>query len=527
MIGLVGVALYTVVCAGLVFYQVHSFELLEIVARYVILLPCVIWALRRGLRVKSTWTPPAWFVSAIPLTIVAAVLSYSLSSGILVSDESAYRFQARIFATGHLTAEPLPGAVSNPAKTPRDLYFEQHILTPSEWTTKYYPGWPLFLAPFSALHLQWLVNPLLLFALLWLTYQLGRRWFDEATASTAVLLMSFSPFLLARGVGDMSDLFCAVLIVGVWLLLAIGLETRGWLAFTCMFALVAVALVARPFSTFEAALALGLTLVVFLRGQPRHLASVLAIGLVFAVFGDLALRAYNHAVTGDFGISPYAFARGGRDLKEISFDPATILSTATKVGRWSVQSTIANTFPFLFLLAAWEAWRSRRQPRVLSLAILFPLVAGLLLLQPEDSGSTNGERYYVEAFFAVAILAALAITRLRLPKILMYALLAGQLIALGFSIPALQQVSRPFARVHDLAVQLPLANGIVYLASSPGYMSHLDNPNAADWRHAPLIYLVDPGESRRADVARQFGRSHYAVLTYDAPSAAAKVLEVR
>jgi hypothetical protein len=260
MIWLAGVALYTAICAGLVLYQVHSFELLEIVARYAILLPSVVWALRPELRGKSTWSPPPWFASAVPLTILAALLSYSLSSGILVTDESAYRFQARIFATGHLTAEPLPGAAANPAKTPRDLYFEQHILTPSEWTTKYYPGWPLFLAPFSVMHLQWLANPLLLFAFLWLTYKLALRWFDEATASTAVFLMSFSPFLLARGVGDMSDLFCAVLIAGAWLLLAIGLETRGWVAFTSMFALVAVALVARPFSTFEAALALGLTL---------------------------------------------------------------------------------------------------------------------------------------------------------------------------------------------------------------------------------------------------------------------------
>jgi hypothetical protein len=527
MFWLAGVALYTVICAGLALYQVHSFELLDIAARCAILLPSVVWALRRESRGKSTWAPPPWFASAIPLTIVAAVLSYSLSSGILVSDESAYRFQARIFATGHLTAEPLPGAVSNPAKTPRDLYFEQHILTPSEWTTKYYPGWPLFLAPFSAIHLQWLANPLLLLAFLWLTYKLARRWFDEASASTAVLLMSFSPFLLAQGVGDMSDLFCAVLIAGVWLLLAIGLETHGWVAFTCMFALVVVALLARPFSTFEAALALGLTLAMFLRGQPRRLAAVLAIGLAFAILGDLALRAYNHAITGQFGVSPYAFARGGTDLKEITFNPATILSTATKVARRSVQSTIANTFPFLFVLAAWEAWRSRRRPRVLSLAILFPLVAGLLLLQPEGSGSTNGERYYVEALFAVAILAAAAITRLRPPAILMYALLGAQLIAVGFSIPALQRVSRPFERVHDLAAQLPIADGIVYLASSPGYMSHLNNPNAADWRHAPLVYLVDPGEPHRAEVARQFGRVHYAVLTYDVASGSAKVLEVR
>jgi hypothetical protein len=265
----------------------------------------------------------------------------------------------------------------------------------------------------------------------------------------------------------------------------------------------------------------------FLRGQPRRLAAVLAIGLAFAILGDLALRAYNHAITGQFGVSPYAFARGGTDLKEITFNPATILSTATKVARRSVQSTIANTFPFLFVLAAWEAWRSRRRPRVLSLAILFPLVAGLLLLQPEGSGSTNGERYYVEALFAVAILAAAAITRLRPPAILMYALLGAQLIAVGFSIPALQRVSRPFERVHDLAAQLPIADGIVYLASSPGYMSHLNNPNAADWRHAPLVYLVDPGEPHRAEVARQFGRVHYAVVTYDVASGSAKVLEVR
>lgn len=58
-------------------------------------------------------------------------------------------------------------------------------------------------------------------------------------------------------------------------------------------------------------------------------------------------------------------------------------------------------------------------------------------------------------------------------------------------------------------------DSMVFLITSPRFKSHFFNLNAADWRHAPIVVLGDPGSAMREKVVRDFGRTHWWVASYD------------
>ncbi len=106
-----------------------------------------------------------------------------------VPDEVVYLFEAKYFAAGHLYLSPVPAS-------PQSLISEQQLIDAQRWYGAAPAGWPFVLAVGVRLGLPWLVNPLLGAIAIFLAHTLLRRVYDVETANIAVLLLSFSPWLL-------------------------------------------------------------------------------------------------------------------------------------------------------------------------------------------------------------------------------------------------------------------------------------------------------------------------------------------
>ena len=202
-----GAVLYIAIAWWIFAVRLAHPHLLALAAQHLLLLPPAIWLLRR-----PTGSGRGWVRLEIWLAVYlagAVTLGYWRGKGgAIPADESAWSFQARIFAAGTLTAEA-PATVS-PG-------FEWNLIHRGRWFTQYPPGWPAILALGQLLHIEWLVNPLLGLLLLILTHRLGLELFDEATARAAVALCVLSPYFLFDCVGYLSHTLCAVLIAAALL----------------------------------------------------------------------------------------------------------------------------------------------------------------------------------------------------------------------------------------------------------------------------------------------------------------------
>lgn len=209
------------------------------------------------------------------------------------TDEAAYLLQARIFATGHVTAPAAPIAE----------FFEQAwVVVAPRIYAKYPPGHSLALAPGVALGLPWLV-PLLLNAVAGgLLFALLRR----AVGAPAALLTWIAWVLSGMAMAWQTTYFSEVTLLACWLgAVALGWRwldggSRGWLLGTAV--LSAYAVMTRPLSILLLLVPVG---VAILRNAARTArwreviqAAVLGAALL------LVIPAWNLATTGAAGRSP-------------------------------------------------------------------------------------------------------------------------------------------------------------------------------------------------------------------------------
>lgn len=135
-----------------------------------------------------------------------------------ILDASAYLFQAKIFASGQLSA-PVPsnlGAFQGPFM----------ITSGGRWFAQYPPMTSLLLAVGIVFHTPWLVEPLLGTLALWGIFRLGRYFYGGGVAWLAALLGALSPFYTYLAASYMSHtmaLFFAVYFL--WMLVRF---TRFW-----------------------------------------------------------------------------------------------------------------------------------------------------------------------------------------------------------------------------------------------------------------------------------------------------------
>lgn len=126
-------------------------------------------------------------------------------------DESAFLFQARTIASGHVVA----GA----PEEPRFFSIPFIILREGMWFGKYPPGFPLVLSTGVLAGHPWLVNASLAALCVALVYGVARRLYGQATALLAAVLLSVSPFFLLQSgslLSHLASLFWTLLFLALF-----------------------------------------------------------------------------------------------------------------------------------------------------------------------------------------------------------------------------------------------------------------------------------------------------------------------
>ncbi len=217
-------------------------------------------------------------------------------------DEVAYFFQSKVFASGRLTA-PVP-EVSDP----RNYFpFRHFIFTGGMWLIMYTPTHAFMMAPFTLLHISWLLGPIEGILILLGLYLLVRTWSGELYARVCVILLLLSPFFLLMIPTYMAH--NSNLLFVTWSLLFLS---RGWKKDKLLLSvlsgfLLGIAFTTKPYPII--AWGLAITVFLLLRGKKglRHLLCMAAGALPPAAY----LLAMNFYYTGDPLHTTYELARGG------------------------------------------------------------------------------------------------------------------------------------------------------------------------------------------------------------------------
>lgn len=533
MVLFLAVTLYAVGSLVLITRGQHAYFYL-LTFQYLVLLPVFVCFLRSGGPGQGTIGLPNIPTKGIVglFLVMAAVTSWYVTQGVLLPDESAYRFQGLIFASGRLWADAPPGAGSRISEIPPPLYFEHLVLAGQKWYSKYPPLWPLALAPALKLHVEWLWSPVFGALLLAITAATAGSIFGDCkTGAIAALMMALSPYFLTNSVGIMSHAFCGALIAtAIWLCLE-GVRSRRLSRFTGMFLLLTIACLTRYFTGAVMAVALGLVSLWCVRRDRALLIRTTLVGMFFAVLVLTAILVYNRTYTGSYLVSAYALAKDVSvpfyRTPELAFSPRAIFDNILHDRRWGAQRTLFYTTPFLLLLVGYCLLRERQfKTEVGILALLSVCLVVAYQLEIENSAAINGERYYFEVFGAVAILAArgLAILvqnsrLLRNRAAFALAALAGlQICILGFAISGLVSKTAVEREVRTAANRLAGTRRAAFLGETLPFVTKHFFLNGPDWRTADLMFMVDPGQPGRQEWACRMGRRQWVVFGYDASS---------
>ncbi|PWT71269.1 MAG: hypothetical protein C5B60_11125 [Chloroflexi bacterium] len=168
-------------------------------------------------RIHAVWpSGDRWDLAALAMTLAAcgftvwiALVEYHAEPHIL--DASAYIFQAKIFASGQLSA-PVPvnlAAFQGPFM----------VAYQGRWFAQYAPGTSALLALGLLLHVPWLVEPVLGSCALFGVYKMGRLMFSPREALLALLLGALSAFYLFLAASYLSH--AIALFFGVYYVLAL------------------------------------------------------------------------------------------------------------------------------------------------------------------------------------------------------------------------------------------------------------------------------------------------------------------
>jgi hypothetical protein len=157
------------------------------------------------------------------------------------------------------------------------------------------------------------------------------------------------------------------------------------------------------------------------------------------------------------------------------------------------------------------------------LAALFLVLVAFYVPQVEVSDSVVGERYYYEAYFAVAILAAKGWSELRerwrpsraAVGALLAAVVAVQIFHYGVIAQWIVAIKRGYPLAVAAAENLHLQHGLVLMKTGRGFRAKNFNPNQADWVNAPLFFVPDPGPDRRSILACTIQRPDWVLVGYD------------
>jgi hypothetical protein len=152
-----------------------------------------------GGRVKTTVRAafPPIAVALLTLTVMLSAKFLVLNDSPTMDDENVYHFTAQLL---------LHGRLSLPVALPQQFLAGRWGVNDRD--NRLYPmyshGWPALLAVGYAIHLPWLISPLIAMGIVLLAADFARRVFGVSTARLTVLLFLASPFFVLTGATDLA-----------------------------------------------------------------------------------------------------------------------------------------------------------------------------------------------------------------------------------------------------------------------------------------------------------------------------------
>lgn len=322
-----------------------------------------------------------------------------------ILDAIAYTFQAKLIASGMLTAPPPP--VNDAFPIPFSTLYQER------WFVQYPPGTAALLALGWLVHLPWLVQPLLAAGAVLLIVLTASRQYGPGTALLVLVLLVTSPFLLLTAGSYLSHV-PALFFASVALYAAARYAKRpgvGWAA------LAAAGLALASLTREMVGVLFGLTVVLagLMHGAPRRghaiVLDVLAMAGVAGAAVGLYL-AYNAALTGDPFLLPrlvvdgrdrYGFGTGIGFYNEHTIASGLVNTEEQLVSLGFYLAGWPFGFSLALMLLPFLTWRLRRWDVSYGLLVLAYLVSYAAYYY---HGIAFGPRYLFEALPAFVILTA-------------------------------------------------------------------------------------------------------------------------
>jgi multisubunit Na+/H+ antiporter MnhB subunit len=235
----------------------------------------------------------------------------------------------------------------------------------------------------------------------------------------------------------------------------------------------------------------------------------------------VATVATSHELTGSYLHNAYSVYTELYGIPaEISLRAADLGRSLTRITPVRIADTVSVSFPFIFLLAVYALWRGWRDPKMWLLAGLVISVVAGYMVHMTDSDSPVGERYYFEAYFAVAVLAGAGWAQLT--RDIRWSAWFSRAAGIALCVVAAADMAVctvweanlrwPTREITKAAAHPPFQKGLVFLVDSNRFAPRDCNVNRPD---GEVLYLLDTGVQDREETAARLGYRNWAVLRYD------------
>jgi hypothetical protein len=425
---------------------------------------------------------PAWGFACAVLAVTAAGTLLVMHGIGLSMDEAAATFQARIFASGRVTA-PIPAnwEALAPWMTPIFIVYKPEL---HAWVASYLPVYAAIRAAFVPLHAEWLVNPLLAAASVLLLDRIARRLWpgdDQRRLLALAFLVTSAQFLVtSMSEYSMPAHLCLNLL---WLLLYLRDDRPGYLALPW------IGVLAMGLHTpFPHALFVAPFLVRLLRRRQLGWLSYMAV--VYLAGAAVWLQWLNFT-----GAGSGAGVTTGSLLGSFQLPDATMRFTHGL--NLALLLTWQTPVLAVMLVLALLAWRDlQRTERDLAAGLL--LTFGFYLLFPFNQGHGWGYRYIYGALGNVMLLGATGVAlagremrRETLRLLVVTSLLVSVAVQLPLRFRQTEAVVAPYARALAFIATRPAP--LIAVDFDEGWYAHDLVRNDPLFQRGPIAFRYQAG----------------------------------
>jgi hypothetical protein len=349
------------------------------------------------------------FRQDVKIIICLALLIYLLvvyiESNILENfphsqDEVAYIFQSKIFASGQLFLQSLPGNLGR-------FFDHEFIVNNGKWFGKYPSGYPLFLAFGNLVKFPQLINPLFYFFSVLFLFLLTKRLYSSKEAVLTIVIMLFSPFyLLISGSYFSHSASLLFTITTLLFFLSNRYVISGFF--------LGLLLITRPFNAFILGVCLLFLLIyrlIYSLNRKKYLLNYIKISIM-PLFFVLVTCTYNKILSGSFFKFPFNVYS---PFDTLGFGARGVEWSTTFTPLVSLKNFTFNFYSLLDMINGWPYWIafcfiafsffSKDRKRSLGLIILFILQVAVYSFY-HAKGTFYGPRYWYEVSFILIILNA-------------------------------------------------------------------------------------------------------------------------